>query len=119
MKKIINTILISASLLSLPSFAGVSFYVACGNISGNVAEPLTVVRINSVDTSLVSNYSKTVLLKFPNTISEKYHYSIHDRNPFVYDLAKTAYLTGAKVKVCIKPAGQGVDELLGIELFVE
>ncbi|MEN3262305.1 hypothetical protein AAH678_27045 [Sodalis endosymbiont of Spalangia cameroni] len=104
----IAIVVITGAIVLSPVHAGVDFKSACLNWSGNRYEQFAKIkRVNAIH--IAEGFKKTVKIGI-------YHYSIHDDNPYIFDVAKAAHLTNAFVSVCLRSNNATGDELVGIEL---
>lgn len=99
---------LSGYIVLSPAIAGIDFRFACLKWEGNKHEQFAKIkRINAIH--VAKGFKKTVKIG-------QYHYSIHDDNPYIFDIAKAAHLTNAFVSVCLRSNTDAGDELVGIEL---
>lgn len=113
MKTKIISIMIALTFSGL-SLAGNSLQTLCKNYSGEFIQNVKVSNYNTSSINSGSTNTSGVNVRFSNTAD---WFKITSNNPSmntVYDLAKTARLTGESVDACVNRNGK---YLLGLEWY--
>jgi hypothetical protein len=107
MKKLVFSVLFSTLIFTTPSFAGESLSKACGDYSAGTL--LTDVTIKNYNFNTINSRFN---VRTSQSDTAWYGVGADNNAAILYDMAKTARLTGARVNVCVDPKGT---HLLGIE----
>lgn len=105
MKSIRNLIFISMFLASSPSIAGATLATVCKNYGGTLFERVTIKNYNF-------NTMRNEFNVRSSQSSTAWYHATKDNASLLYDIVKTARLTGEKVDICVNPNGSF---FLGIE----
>ncbi|MGL4356844.1 MAG: hypothetical protein ACRCTP_23950 [Aeromonas popoffii] len=106
MKKATYSILFSTLFFTTSSFAGQSLVDACRNYGGTLHQNVTIQNYN------YSNISGEFNIRTSKSTTNWYGVKADNNAGMLYDIAKTARLTGASVDVCVNTNG---NYLLGLE----
>lgn len=107
LKKIMLCGCTAVVFFSTPAFSWVTFEQACTLQDAHVKSSN---RINSINAIPIADGFKTTV-----SLDDK-EYVIHRDNPYVFELAKAAYLIRARVASCVRENSAGLKEIVGIEL---
>lgn len=123
--KIIMALAMCACAISSSAHAGVDLEHLCAALSEKYDHGQTVLYKGKNVTDVIGaklgpKWGATFKIGGGDLGTDYWHYTVKNDNPWTYDIAKMAYLTGVKTDICVATStlNPDIDELVGIRLSV-
>ncbi len=121
--KIVMAVAIYLCVISPSALAGVDLEQLCAALSDKYDHGKTTLYSGTSVTNVIGarlgpSWGPTFEIGGGDLGTNHWHYTIKNDNPWIYDVAKMAYLTGVMTDICVAHStlDPSIDELIGIRL---